>query len=183
MIDYQCYSDEMLLASYLLGNEQAFANLVTRYEQLLFHYTYQMLGDYETARDIVQETFVRVITHAWRFSPEKIFRPWIYTITSNLLKNELRKKKRKIAEYLMENNRLPIETKKTPVDKLIAKETEEELHYFIDCLPNLQKMVFILRFYQKMPYEQISVIVGCKTATARSRMFYCIEKLKKFLED
>ena len=86
--------DAAVVSAFLEGEERAFAELVTRYQTRLLNFVYRTIGDRERAEDLVQEVFVRVYRHLHRFDREKKFSTWIYTIASNLAKNELRNRSR-----------------------------------------------------------------------------------------
>ena len=83
-----------LVAACLAGDARAFEELVTRYHGRLIAFVNRMIGDRERAEDLVQEAFIRVYRHLHRFDPTKKFSTWIYTIASNLAKNELRNRNR-----------------------------------------------------------------------------------------
>jgi RNA polymerase sigma-70 factor (ECF subfamily) len=86
--------DSGVVARYLEGERTAFAELVERYQTRLLNFIYRTTGDRERAEDLVQETFIRVYRHLHRFDQSKKFSTWIYTIASNLAKNELRNRSR-----------------------------------------------------------------------------------------
>ena len=86
--------DSELVTAYLNGGERAFDILVERYQTRLLNFIYRTVGDRERAEDLVQEVFVRVYRHLGRFDRSKKFSTWIYTIASNLAKNELRNRSR-----------------------------------------------------------------------------------------
>ena len=86
--------DAALVAEYLEGRRHAFHELAERYHTRLLNFIYRTIGDRDRAEDLVQETFVRVYRHLHRFDPTKKFSTWIYTIASNLAKNELRNRSR-----------------------------------------------------------------------------------------
>jgi len=73
---------------------QAFGTLVDRYQTRLLNFINRTIGDRERAEDLVQEVFIRVFRHLHRFDQTKKFSTWIYTIASNLAKNELRNRSR-----------------------------------------------------------------------------------------
>ena len=83
-----------LISAHLNGDPQAFPKLVSRYQTRLLNFVYRMIGDRERAEDLVQEAFIRVHRHLHRFDQTKKFSTWIYTIASNLAKNELRNRSR-----------------------------------------------------------------------------------------
>ena len=86
--------DSGLVAAFLEGEKRAFNLLVDRYQGRLVNFVYRTTGDRERAEDLVQETFIRVYRHLHRFDQSKKFSTWIYTIASNLAKNELRNRSR-----------------------------------------------------------------------------------------
>src|SRR5262245_12872704 len=90
----QTQDDSGVVAAHLSGDPQAFEELVDRYQRRLLNFVYRTIGDRERAEDLVQEVFIRVHRHLARFDQTKKFSTWIYTIASNLAKNELRNRSR-----------------------------------------------------------------------------------------
>ena len=86
--------DGAVVGAFLEGEERAFEELVTRYQTRLLNFVFRTIGDREKGEDLVQEVFVRVYRHMHRFDRSKKFSTWIYTIASNLAKNELRNRSR-----------------------------------------------------------------------------------------
>src|SRR6188472_977169 len=86
--------DAGVVTSFLGGEERAFQELVERYQTRLLNFIYRTIGDREKAEDLVQEVFIRVYRHLHRFDRSKKFSTWVYTIASNLAKNELRNRSR-----------------------------------------------------------------------------------------
>src|SRR5437660_12507665 len=86
--------DGRLVLEHLAGDGQAFGALVDRYQTRLLNFINRTIGDRERAEDLVQEVFIRVYRHLHRFDRSKKFSTWVYTIASNLAKNELRNRSR-----------------------------------------------------------------------------------------
>src|SRR5512142_3169526 len=86
--------DAGVVTAFLNGEERAFSELVERYQTRLLNFIYRTIGDREKAEDLVQEVFIRVYRHLHRFDRSKKFSTWVYTIASNLAKNELRNRSR-----------------------------------------------------------------------------------------
>jgi RNA polymerase sigma-70 factor, ECF subfamily len=86
--------DELLVTAHLEGRTGAFQELFDRYRDRLVHFITRKTGDPDRAQDLVQEAFIRVTRHLHRFDTTKKFSTWIYTIASNLSKNELRNRSR-----------------------------------------------------------------------------------------
>jgi RNA polymerase sigma-70 factor (ECF subfamily) len=90
----QALDDASIVGAFLGGEERAFTELVERYQTRLLNFIYRTIGDRERAEDLVQEVFIRVYRHLHRFDRTKKFSTWVYTIASNLAKNELRNRSR-----------------------------------------------------------------------------------------
>ena len=86
--------DGDVVSVFLGGEERAFEELVDRYQGRLLNFVYRTISDRDRAEDLVQEVFIRVYRHIGRFDRSKKFSTWIYTIASNLAKNELRNRSR-----------------------------------------------------------------------------------------
>src|SRR5687767_15810502 len=98
--------DAAVVTAFLGGEDRAFQELVERYQTRLLNFVYRTIGDREKAEDLVQEVFIRVHRHLHRFDQSKKFSTWIYTIASNLAKNELRNRSRNplvLFQTLMKN--------------------------------------------------------------------------------
>ena len=87
-------TDEQLVTAHLDGRPGAFQRLYDRYRDRLIHFITRKTGDADRAQDLVQEAFIRVTRHLHRFDTSKKFSTWVYTIASNLAKNELRNRSR-----------------------------------------------------------------------------------------
>src|SRR5260221_2573898 len=88
-------SDHVLLEETLAGDEDAFAELVSRYRNQITNFIYRMTNDYDGAVDLAQETFVRVYRAADRYKSNFAFSTYIYRIATNLAISEIRKRKRR----------------------------------------------------------------------------------------
>src|SRR2546423_6197576 len=87
-------ADSAVVAAFLTGEQRAFTELVERYQTRLLNFIYRTIGDRDRAEDLVQEVFIRVHRHLHRFDRSKKFSTWVYTIASNLAKNQLRNRSR-----------------------------------------------------------------------------------------
>jgi RNA polymerase sigma-70 factor (ECF subfamily) len=127
----------------------------------------------------LQETFVRVVTHSWRFCADYAFCTWLYKIATNLAANELRKKKRRMRETFVEEYPPLPAPGDDPSEVMSRAETAALLTRCLGQLDDAHRTVFLLRVSEGMPYEEIARILDCPVATARTRMFYAITKLRQ----
>jgi RNA polymerase sigma-70 factor (ECF subfamily) len=172
-------SDSQVVQAYLDGEVWAFGELVDRYDKRLLNFVYRTVGDRERAQDLVQETFVRVYRHLHRFDQTKKFSTWIYTIASNLSKNELRNRSRNplvLFQTIKKNweaDHRPLEwedTKLRPDDLFRKRHLKELVENAVAQLPEHHRIVFVLRELEGKTYEDIADITGCNLGTVKSRL-------------
>lgn len=172
-------SDSEVVQASLDGDARAFTELVSRYDQRLLNFVYRTIGDRERAQDLVQETFVRVYRHLERFDQTKKFSTWIYTIASNLAKNELRNRSRnplilfQTIKKSWDADHRPLEWEDTqykPDDLFRKRHLKEKVEAAVKQLPEHHRLVFVLREMEGKTYEEIADITGCNLGTVKSRL-------------
>jgi RNA polymerase sigma-70 factor (ECF subfamily) len=171
--------DSDLVAAFLDGEERAFQELVERYQTRLLNFIDRTIGDRERGEDLVQEVFIRVYRHMHRFDRSKKFSTWIYTIASNLAKNELRNRSRNplvffqtIKKNWQDDDRpLQFEDATSRPDDLYRKRhLREMVEASVSQLPEHHRQVFVLRELEGKSYEEIAEITGCNLGTVKSRL-------------
>jgi len=171
--------DSRVVAAHLAGDTQAFRILVDRYQHRLISFVQRTIGDRERAEDLVQEVFIRVHRHLHRFDQTKKFSTWIYTIASNLAKNELRNRSRnplvlfQAIKRNWEADHRPLQFEDTtarPDDLFRKRRLKELVEWAVGQLPEHHRVVFVLRELEGKTYEEIAEIVGCNLGTVKSRL-------------
>lgn len=177
--DLKELNDAALVAAYLAGTRLAFQELAERYHTRLLNFIYRTIGDRDRAEDLVQETFVRVYRHLHRFDPTKKFSTWIYTIASNLAKNELRNRSRNpmvLFQAIKKNwdaDHRPLQWEDStysPDDLFRKRQLREQVEKAVTELPEHHRVVFVLREMDGKTYEEISDITGVTLGTVKSRL-------------
>lgn len=172
-------SDEGLVTAHLNGRHGAFNELYNRYRDRLVHFIIRKTGDPDRAQDLVQEAFVRVTRHLHRFDTSKKFSTWLYTIASNLSKNELRNRSRsplvlfqKLTGGWEEDHRpLQFEDSSMQPDILFRQRYLQTLvENTVQELPEHHQLVFRLRELEGKSYEEIADITGVNLGTVKSRL-------------
>ncbi|HEX3276272.1 MAG TPA: sigma-70 family RNA polymerase sigma factor [Gemmatimonadales bacterium] len=168
-----------LVAAHLAGDPRAFPALVIRYRDRLITFVSRMIGDRARAEDLVQEAFMRVHRHLHRFDPTKQFSTWIYTIASNLAKNELRNRSRSPLVYYQslpsrddeEPRPLQFEDATSRPDAMYASRHLRELvDRVVATLAPHHRLVFVLRELEGRSYEEIAELTRCNLGTVKSRL-------------
>ena len=187
-------ADNDLVRAFIAGNDAAFTQLVTKYKDALANYLNAMVGDYDIALDLLQETFLRVYKNVRRYSNIYQFSTWIYRIATNLAIDEMRYRKRrgqvfyrnvwgvrKSSEH--DSPELEIsDPRRSPRDEMLRKESSEVLGNAIRSLPEKYRTVFIMKEVQELPYETIAKVMNCSAGTIKSRLHRARELLQRKLE-
>ncbi len=171
--------DAQVVQRHLGGDQQAFGTLVDRYQVRLLNFVNRTIGDRERAEDLVQEVFIRVFRHLHRFDQTKKFSTWIYTIASNLAKNELRNRSRNplvLFQTIKKNweaDHRPLQFEDTtarPDDLYRKRYLKDAVDRCVSQLPEHHRAVFVLRELEGKSYEEIAEITGCNLGTVKSRL-------------
>ncbi|MCX6020214.1 MAG: sigma-70 family RNA polymerase sigma factor [Chloroflexi bacterium] len=158
----------------------AFSEVVTRYQDRIFNYTYRMTGSREDAQDLAQETFLRVYLHLDTFRVEERFSPWIYRIATNLSLNHLKRRKRNLP---LLPEALDLEQPGSPDSALEAREERLALQAAILTLPEHYRAVIVLRHVEELSYDEIAQVLDLPLGTVKTRLFRARELLQKELKD
>ncbi len=179
--------DALLVKNYIAGEENALAVLVNRHQSKIFGFIYSKVNDRELSNDIFQETFIKVIKtlKSNSYNEEGKFLPWVMRIAHNLVVDYFRKSKnmpmlRETEEFsvfsILSDNSKNIE------EMMINELIEKDLSKIVAQLPNDQKEVLLMRFYQDMSFNEIADATGVSINTALGRMRYAILNLRKIIE-
>ncbi len=171
--------DEELVLLHYEGRPDAFRELYHRYEKRLSRFILRRTGNPERADDVLQETWVRVVRHLDWFDTQRKFSTWIFTITANLCKNELRNRARsrmvpfRALESREDADSRPLEfedNSMTP-DRLFQKrETRRLVEEAVEGLSENHQRVFRLRELKGKSYQELAEILGIQLGTVKSRL-------------
>jgi RNA polymerase sigma-70 factor (ECF subfamily) len=187
-------TDNSLVSEFISGNDEAFAQLVSRYKDSITNYLNMMVSDYDIAVDLCQETFLRVYRSIHRYSNLYQFSTWIYRIATNLAIDEIRYRKRRGQVFYRNvlGNRQPSaregheleisDARRSPRDEILRKESGRVLGDAIRSLPEKYRTAFIMKEVQGLPYEAIAKILNCSAGTIKSRLHRARELLQRKLE-
>lgn len=175
-------SDEKLIKELIKGNESAMEILVKRYYDLVYSFIYRNTSDYNTAYDITQDVFIKMMKNIDKYQIENgKFKSWLLKIAVNTTKDYFRSKiyKQRIKSYDIDSHE--IEDKANVVDILSKKEETIKIKEAIKNLPKLQREAIILKYYNDLKIKEISNITGENENTIKSRLFNGVKNLKKLL--
>lgn len=178
-------ADDELVRAYIEGNNEAFDVLLERYQSKLFSYIYFLVRDEDLADDIFQETFVKAIMmmQQKRYVFSGKFSSWIMRIAHNHIVDLFRQDKKDFVSVLDPAEQNRIYDRNLVEDNvescLISEQTQEEVRRMVELLPQNQKEIVYMRFYQDMSFREIADILNISINTALGRMRYALINLRK----
>ena len=177
--------DLLLVAASKNGDQEAFAQLVQRYQRRVFNLVYRMLQQYEEATEITQETFLAAWQGLPSFRGDARFPTWLYRIAYNcsLKQLELRKRDRALqvaleAEKSLEN----ANDEQRENAELDTRDRQILIQEHLSHLPAKYRIVLILRHLQDMTYEEMSEILTMPIGTIKTHLFRARNLLKERLQ-
>lgn len=179
-----CLNDSELVTKYTQGNEEAFQELVSRHKSRIFTSIYLIVKDTYIAEDLLQETFIKAIRTIKRgsYNEEGKFLPWILRIGHNLAVDHFRKDKRFPTIVMDDGSNVfnTMEFAEQPYEaQHIRGEIQNKVRDLIECLPDNQKQVLIMRHYMGLSFQEIAEQTDVSINTALGRMRYALINLRK----
>ena len=182
-------TDDMLVALYLEGNNSAFDILLNRHQDRLFNYIFFLVRSREVAEDIFQETFVKAITtlQQGRYQNDGKFAAWITRIAHNLVIDQFRIERNENAisndevEFDLLNDAKLAEG--TIENRMVNEQVLKDVRALIDEVPDCQREVVFMRYYQDLSFKEISDITGVSINTALGRMRYAVLNMRRIAEE
>lgn len=180
-------SDSQLISLYKNGNENAFAELVSRHKNRIFTTIYMIVKDHDLAEDLLQETYVKVVNtvKSGRYNEEGKFLPWASRIAHNLAIDHFRKAKRYPTIVMEDGSNVfnSLEFSEDSVeDRQIKEDTHALLRELIKELPDSQREVLMMRHYMQMSFQEIAEVTDVSINTALGRMRYALINLRKKMD-
>ncbi|MCX7994302.1 MAG: sigma-70 family RNA polymerase sigma factor [candidate division WOR-3 bacterium] len=175
---YKELSDEELVHLVKMGEVEPFDELVRRHEVKVHNLCYKMLKNYDDAKDMAQETFLKAYRNIKNFDGRSKFTTWLYRIAVNNCINFLKKEypSGEIKDEILE---IP---KDDPVEQYKKKRLKEMIYNAIAKLPEVQKSVFTLRALEELPYQEISAILNKPVNTVKVNYHLAVKNLKNYLK-
>lgn len=160
---------------------RAFTKLMERYRKALYWHIRRMVLDHDETDDLLQNTFIRCYQSLDRFEARSGLYTWLYRIATNLCLSHLSQKKRRRMLSLSDDTvRLEVELKRvTPQERLGSP--EYLLEKALLKLPPKQRLVFQMRYYDELPYEQMSEILGTSEGALKASYHLAFKKVEAIL--
>lgn len=182
-------TDEQLVCDYSNGNNLAFDILLERHKRSVYNYIFFTVRKRELAEDIFQETFIKAIVTIKQgcYTESGKFRAWISRIAHNLIIDHFRQEKN---ENTVSNDEAPVDLLNNPTlcdgtieDELIKVQITSDIRKLISFLPENQREVLEMRYYQDLSFKEIADQIGVSINTALGCMRYAILNMRRMAEE
>ncbi len=181
--------DLPLVQALQAGDDSALNTLIERHREPLFRFVFRFLREETAARDVVQETFVRVYFKVGKFLPRSTAKTWFYAIALNLCRDHVRGLARRRGEVSldapaaeMQPGFEPAEPRPGPSEQAVESDRFGRLQSAIDRLPHKLKSAIILCSLEGMSHQEAAEILETTPKTIELRIYHAKEKMREFLE-
>jgi len=174
-------TDIKLVEIFRNGDVSGFNELVKRYQEKVYWIARRIVGTHADADDVVQDVFIRVYEGLKHFRGDANFYTWLYRIAVNVSLNSLRKKR--IKDFLPYDELwegIPASDSRTD-DPIQQQEYQTILDKAIQILPAKQKVVFMMRYYDEIPYEEMAKILKKSVGGTKANYFQAVKKVTKYV--
>jgi RNA polymerase sigma-70 factor (ECF subfamily) len=182
-------TDEMLVDLYAQGNNSAFDVLLNRYRKSIHSYIFYIVRNHDLTEDIFQETFMKVIMtiKQGRYTDNGRFKAWITRIAHNLVIDNFRQERN---ENTISNDEVEVDLlndmklcDSNVEDDMVQEQVYSDVKKLIKHLPDNQREVLEMRYYQDMSFKEIADITGVSINTALGRMRYAILNMRRMADE
>ncbi len=165
------------------GDGEAFMTIIRLYQQKVFVMAYSILRDREDALDAVQETFLRLYQKAGLYRPGNSFQAWLLQMAKNISIDSYRKHQRKRRDWETTKplDEIPVAAAPAREGDSAAADLRRAFARSVDTLAERQKMVFVMRHYNELQFNEISETMKISIGTAKSLHFKAVQNLRKRL--
>ena len=189
MNNLSAMTDHELVVLYENGNDSAFDILLERHQTYIYSYILFLVKDSETANDFFQDTFQRAVVaiRSHKYQTNGKFSAWLMRIAHNLIIDKTREsevictvREDQVKPKALNSLRLSEATRE---DEMIEDQNRESIRSLLDYLPEPQREVVILRFYDDLSFKQIAQQTGVSINTSLGRMRYALINLRKLIQE
>ncbi|MBI4548032.1 MAG: RNA polymerase sigma factor [Ignavibacteriae bacterium] len=174
-------TDRELVEEFRQGKVEGFNELVRRYQQKVYWIARRVVGTHEDADDVAQDVFVRVYEGLKNFRAESEFFTWLYRITVNVSLNAKQKKRWKEFLRLDEVLEETLPSDYQTDGQVHRQEYLTILEQAIERLPTKQKMVFTMRYYDELSYEEMAAMLKKSVGGLKANYFHALKKIQEYV--
>lgn len=158
----------------------AFLKLISDYQRPLYNHIRNMVLDHDDANDVLQNTFVKVFRHLEGFKGESKLFSWMYRIATNEAISFINQKTKRGGFTNLEQQAKLVENLKTD-DWYDGDEIQLKLQKAVSLLPEKQQLVFRMKYFEEMKYEEMSEVLGTSVGALKASFHHAVKKIEDYL--
>ena len=177
-------SDSELLVEFRnpVTKERAFTSIIKKYQEKLYWHLRRMVVDHDDANDVLQNVMIRVWNGLENFREDSQLYTWLYRVATNECLTFLEQQKKRAAVSLSEVES-GLENKIKADQGFDGNKLEWKLQLAIQQLPEKQRVVFQLRYYDEMPYEQMSKVLETSEGALKASYHHAVKKIEEYIKN
>jgi len=176
--------DKTLLLEFAVPatRESAYTRIIKKYQERIYWHIRRMVVSHEDTNDVMQNVFIKMWKHLDGFREDSQLFTWIYRIATNESLTFLEKNKKRVNNSVSLDNELTNLSNTIKADKHFdASKLEWKLQLAIQQLPDKQRAVFNLRYYDEMPYEEMSRVLETSEGALKASYHHAVKKVEDFI--
>lgn len=175
--------DQILIEAIQNGDTRAYAQLVSRYKDLVFTLAIRMLKHREEAEEVAQDTFIKVFKSLDKFKGDSKFSTWIYRVAYNTCLDRIKKNKKHLNDVTIDEYTFnKLDTIDNALDNIIKEEKSTLIKNCINKLPEDSSALLTLFYFEELSLDEISKIINVEANTVKVKLFRARKKLAVILE-
>ena len=164
------------------SKEKAFTSIIKKYQEKLYWHLRRMVVDHEDANDVLQNVMIRVWNGLENFREDSQLYTWLYRVATNECLTFLEQQKKR-ASVSLSDVESGLENKIKADQNFDGKKLEWKLQLGIQQLPEKQRIVFQLRYYDEMPYEEMSRVLETSEGALKASYHHAVKKIEEYIKN
>jgi RNA polymerase sigma factor (sigma-70 family) len=176
------FADNDLLIQFRnpVTKERAYTSIIKKYQEKLYWLVRRMVVDHDDANDVLQNVFIRVWKGLENFREDSQLYTWLYRIATNESLTFLEQRKKRTAVSLSDEES-GLSNKVKASDHFDSQKLEWKLQLAIQLLPDKQRVVFLLRYNDEMPYEEMSKVLETSEGALKASYHHAVKKIEDYM--
>lgn len=160
--------------------DEAFTLLLNKYQERIYWHVRRYVLDHDDADDLVQDIFIKIWNNLDKFRADAKLYTWIYRIATNESITFLNKKKQMLSVSLNEESSSYLIDTLTQSSYFDANKAELKLQKALLTLPDKQRLVFNMKYFEDLKYDEISEILGTSVGALKTSYHFAVKKIEKY---
>jgi len=175
-------ADRQAIERFLAGDVSAFEELYRRYQPYVYNVVNGIVQNAEDARDVTQEVFLHVYDSLSRFRGGSAFSTWLYRVAVNAAITHVRREKRHPQVPLDSLREFRADVDAEPEQQAARAETQQAVQEMLAALPEQQRAVLVLRYFQELSLEEMAEVMNCSVAAVKVRLHRARNSFRRLFE-